>query len=98
MSSKSSAFPAIQAFLYSRLTLISPSCQAGVELGASASELCYASAMRRVDSTPPKGLRQYLSTEQQRSWMEGETTLPDPVERLESLEQRFKYIARFEKL
>ena len=45
-----------------------------------------------------KGLRQFLSLEQQRAWMEGETTLPDSAERPESLEQRFKYAARFEKL
>ncbi|MFL5070932.1 MAG: hypothetical protein ACJ8D9_15215, partial [Xanthobacteraceae bacterium] len=34
----------------------------------------------------------------QRRWMEGETTSPDTDERSESLEQRFKYVARFEKL
>jgi hypothetical protein len=49
-----------------------------------------------------KGLRQFLDPEQQRAWLEGETTLPDAdrEESLEqrSLEQRFKYAARFEKL
>jgi hypothetical protein len=45
-----------------------------------------------------KGLRQFLNAEQQRSWLEGEATLQDAVERSESLEQRFKYVARFEKL
>jgi hypothetical protein len=45
-----------------------------------------------------KGLRQFLNPEQQRSWIEGRTTLPDSDERSESLEQRFKYVARFEKL
>ena len=45
-----------------------------------------------------KGLRQFLSPEQQRSWLEGKATLPDADERPESLEQRFKYVARFEKL
>ena len=45
-----------------------------------------------------KGLRQFLDLEQQRGWMEGETTLADSDERSESLEQRFKYVARFEKL
>jgi hypothetical protein len=45
-----------------------------------------------------KGLRQFLDPEQQRAWMEGETILRDAVERSESLEQRFKYVARFEKL
>ena len=45
-----------------------------------------------------RGLRQFLDAEQQRAWLEGETTPPDADERSESLEQRFKYAARFEKL
>jgi hypothetical protein len=45
-----------------------------------------------------KGLRQFLTPEQQRDWVEGKMTLPDTDERSESLEQRFKYVARFEKL
>src|SRR5256885_266736 len=45
-----------------------------------------------------KGLRQFLTPEQQRAWLEGETNPPDADERDESLEQRFKYAARFEKL
>jgi hypothetical protein len=45
-----------------------------------------------------KGLRQFLDDEQQRAWLEGETTLEDTSERTESLEHRFKYVARFEKL
>ena len=45
-----------------------------------------------------KGLRQFLDPEQQRAWLEGETALPDAAERSEPLEQRFKYVARFEKL
>ncbi len=45
-----------------------------------------------------KGLRQFLDPEQQRRWMEGEADLPDADERSESLEHRFKYAARFEKL
>lgn len=58
------------------------------------------------------GLRQFLDFEQQRDWMEGKTSLRDEqphgrhagvhggtaADRSESLEQRFKYIARFEKL
>lgn len=44
------------------------------------------------------GLRQFLNFEQQRDWMEGRTSLPDTEDRSESLEQRFKYTARFEKL
>jgi hypothetical protein len=45
-----------------------------------------------------KGLRQFLDEEQQRAWLEGETTQPDAEERDESLELRFKYTARYEKL
>jgi hypothetical protein len=45
-----------------------------------------------------KGLRQFLSPEQQHVWLEGGAHLPDTAERSESLEQRFKYVARFEKL
>ena len=48
--------------------------------------------------TTTKGLRQFLTPEQQRDWMEGTANLPDADERSESLEQRFKYVARFEKL
>ncbi|TBH05111.1 hypothetical protein [Rhizobium leguminosarum] len=53
-------------------------------------------------SAPPRrsttGLRKFLDPEQQRDWMEGEAELIDAEERLESLEQRFKYVARYEKL
>ena len=45
-----------------------------------------------------KGLRQFLDDGRQRAWMEGETALADSPERTESLEQRFKYAARLEKL
>jgi hypothetical protein len=50
-----------------------------------------------------KGLRQFLDPEQQSAWLEGEATLADADERPDSfdqhsLEQRFKYAARFEKL
>ena len=44
-----------------------------------------------------KGLRQFLDAEQQREWLDGNFGLPDADERTESLEQRFKYVARFEK-
>jgi hypothetical protein len=44
------------------------------------------------------GIRQFLDPEQQRDWIEGKTDLPDAAERSESLEQRFRYAARFEKL
>jgi hypothetical protein len=53
---------------------------------------------RSPDCRSIKGLRQFLSPEQQRSWMDGKTDLPDADERSESLEQRFKYVARFENL
>ena len=46
----------------------------------------------------PTGLRQFLGLEQQRDWVEGRSELPDADERSESLELRFKYAARFQKL
>ena len=45
-----------------------------------------------------KGLQQFLDPGQQRAWLEGEANLGDADERGESLEQRFRYVARFEKL
>src|SRR3954452_1483339 len=45
-----------------------------------------------------KGLRQFLDPEQQSAWLEGECNPPDTDERSESLEQRFKYAGRLEKL
>ena len=45
-----------------------------------------------------KGLRQFVDDEQQRAWMEGEANLTNSADRSESLERRFKYAARFEKL
>ena len=57
--------------------------------------------MTAFDGTPhrsSKGLRQFLDAKQQRAWLEGEANLPDAANRSESLEQRFKYAARFEKL
>jgi hypothetical protein len=52
-------------------------------------------ATRRPSTT---GLRQFLDLQQQRDWMQGKTILRDADERLESLELRLKYVARFEKL
>ena len=53
-------------------------------------------------STTPRrsttGLCQFLGLEQQRDWVEGKADLRDADERSESLELRFKYIARFQKL
>ena len=48
--------------------------------------------------TTAKGLRLFLDAGQQHSWLEGEAELADAAERTESLEHRFKYAARFEKL
>jgi hypothetical protein len=45
-----------------------------------------------------KGLRQFLDPEQQQAWLDGEPLPPDAADRDESLELRFKYAARFEKL
>jgi hypothetical protein len=53
-------------------------------------------------STTPRrsttGLRQFLNFEQQRTWIEGKTNLRDADERSESMDLRFKYVARFQKL
>ena len=46
----------------------------------------------------PAGLRQFLDPEQQRNWIEGKANLPDVNKRSESIELRFKYAARFQKL
>ena len=45
-----------------------------------------------------KGLRQFLDDDRQRAWLDGEETPEDAPERDESLELRFKYAGRFEKL
>ena len=55
-------------------------------------------SMRWSDRDSPKGLRQFLSLEQQLAWLDGVAIPPDADERTQSLEQRFKYVARFEKL
>ncbi|MDR9804631.1 hypothetical protein [Rhizobium hidalgonense] len=55
----------------------------------------------RMSTTPRRnttGLRLFLDLEQQRDWIDGEAELVDAEERSESLEQRFKYVARFQKL
>ncbi|WP_100962342.1 hypothetical protein [Bosea sp. FBZP-16] len=53
---------------------------------------------RTTARRPATGLRQFLDPEQQRDWIEGKADLPDAEERSESLELRFKYIPRFQKL
>jgi hypothetical protein len=54
--------------------------------------------MARLRTSTTKGLRQFLDPEQQCAWLRGEAIAADVAERSESLEQRFKYAARFEKL
>jgi hypothetical protein len=50
------------------------------------------------DRSGAKGLRQFLTPKQQHDWLEINAKTFDEDERTESLEQRFKYVARFEKL
>jgi hypothetical protein len=45
-----------------------------------------------------KGLRNFLDDGEQRAWLDGERDPPDTPDRTESLEQRFKYASRLEKL
>jgi len=52
----------------------------------------------RFSQHNPKGLRQLLDSDQQRRWAVGEIDLEDTDERFESIEQRFKYAERFQKL
>ena len=58
--------------------------------------------MTRTTASPDrarvKGLRQFLDPDQQRDWIEGKAVPPDAEERSQSLEHRFKYAGRFEKL
>ena len=53
------------------------------------------SANRRTSTT---GLSRFLALDQQRDWLQGKLTPPDADERPESLELRFSYLARYEKL
>jgi hypothetical protein len=53
------------------------------------------STERRQSST---GLRQFLDFQQQHDWMEGKTVLRDAGDRSDSVEQRLKYVARYQKL
>jgi hypothetical protein len=54
--------------------------------------------MTKTSRRGTTGLRQFLDQKQQLDWMEGRATPPDTDERSESLEQRFKYAGRLEKL
>ena len=53
-----------------------------------------------MSSPPVKGLRQFLDVGQQRAWLDGEVDLTDGdrADLEETLEQRFKYAARFDRL
>ncbi len=44
------------------------------------------------------GIRRFLALDEQRDWIDGKADLPDADEREESLELRFRYAARFQKL
>jgi hypothetical protein len=52
----------------------------------------------RLHRASATGLCQFLTPEHQLAWLQGEASPPDAEDRVESLEQRFKYAARFEKL
>lgn len=54
--------------------------------------------MTRVHSPGVTGLRQFVDADEQREWLEGQTVLQDAEKREESLEQRFRYVVRFERL
>jgi hypothetical protein len=56
------------------------------------------SYIRTPDRRGATGLRQFLDLDRQRDWIAGKADLPDAGERSESLEQRFKYAARMQKL
>ena len=51
-----------------------------------------------ANRTSPTGLRQFLDLEQQRDWLESGMAPPDAGKRPESVELRFRYLARYEKL
>ncbi|KRC80147.1 hypothetical protein [Sphingomonas sp. Root241] len=55
----------------------------------------------RTSTSPSRditGLRRFLDIGQQHDWAEGKTDLHDAAERADSLEQRFKYAGRLQKL
>lgn len=57
-----------------------------------------ASGMHEVPRHGGTGVRRFLDPDRQRGWIAGDIDLPDAEARAESLEQRFKYAARLEKL
>ena len=54
--------------------------------------------MNRKSSQRPKGLRQFMNSDQQGAWLEGRAEVADAGERQDSIEQRMKYAPRFQKL
>lgn len=54
--------------------------------------------MSRKSDRPAKGLRQFLDGDRQEDWLEGRAGPADADERQDSIEQRFRYAARFQKL
>ena len=54
--------------------------------------------MSKTPRSSTTGLRQFLNVEQQSNWLEGRADLPDADERSESMELRFKYLPRYQKL
>jgi hypothetical protein len=54
-------------------------------------------ASRKTNRSETTGLREFLSLEQQEAWLEG-ALLDDGDERQESVELRFKYLPRYQKL
>lgn len=54
--------------------------------------------MTTTSERSAKGLRQFMDAEQQRGWLDGKLELTDSSERQESIEHRFKYAHRFDKL
>src|SRR3546814_7229940 len=54
--------------------------------------------MSKKSSQGPKGLRQFVDSDQQDAWLEGRAELADAGERQDSIEQRMRYAPRFQKL
>ncbi len=54
--------------------------------------------MSKKSSQSPKGLRQFVDTDQQDAWLEGRAEWADVGERQDSIEQRMRYAPRFQKL
>src|SRR3546814_2510600 len=54
--------------------------------------------MSKKSSQSPKGLRQFVDSDQQDAWLEGRAELADAGERQDSIEQRMRSAPRFQKL